>query len=292
MPRQSTRGTGRGDAGCGRGQRRRAGTAGTDEPPSAVRSSPSRSKRRWSARSSSTPCRSSSSRALPDVRDGLKPVHRRILYSMFDHGPAPRPAAQQVRQGRRRGHGDLPPPRRLGHLRGAGPHGPGLLAAPPADRRPRQLRRPRPRRRRRRPCATPSAGWRRSPSSCMAGHRRGDRRHGRQLRRLRPKSRSSCRRRFPNLLVNGSQGIAVGMATNIPPHNLGEVIDAAIHVLDHPEATPDDLMAVRQGPGLPDRRADPRAPGHPRRLPDRARLDQDARRRRDRRGPRAATASW
>ena len=51
--------------------------------------------------------------------------------------------------------------------------------------------------------------------------------------------------RFPNLLVNGSQGIAVGMATNIPPHNLGEVIDATIHLIDNPEATPDDLMAVR-----------------------------------------------
>ena len=48
--------------------------------------------------------------------------------------------------------------------------------------------------------------------------------------------------RFPNLLVNGSQGIAVGMATNIPPHNLGEVIDAVVHLLDHPDATPDDLM--------------------------------------------------
>ena len=51
--------------------------------------------------------------------------------------------------------------------------------------------------------------------------------------------------RFPNLLVNGSQGIAVGMATNIPPHNLGEVIDATIHLIDHPDATPDELMAVR-----------------------------------------------
>ena len=49
--------------------------------------------------------------------------------------------------------------------------------------------------------------------------------------------------RFPNLLVNGSQGIAVGMATNIPPHNLGEVIDATVHLLDNPEATVDDLMA-------------------------------------------------
>ena len=57
--------------------------------------------------------------------------------------------------------------------------------------------------------------------------------------------------RFPNLLVNGSQGIAVGMATNIPPHNLGEVIDATIHLIDNPEATPDDLMAIVKGPDFP-----------------------------------------
>ncbi|MDQ4091235.1 MAG: DNA gyrase subunit A, partial [Actinomycetota bacterium] len=57
--------------------------------------------------------------------------------------------------------------------------------------------------------------------------------------------------RFPNLLVNGSQGIAVGMATNIPPHNLGEVIDATLHLIDHPEATPDDLMQFVTGPDFP-----------------------------------------
>ncbi|HEX2064398.1 MAG TPA: DNA gyrase subunit A, partial [Acidimicrobiales bacterium] len=57
--------------------------------------------------------------------------------------------------------------------------------------------------------------------------------------------------RFPNLLVNGSQGIAVGMATNVPPHNLAEVIDATVHLLDHPDATPDDLMAFVKGPDFP-----------------------------------------
>jgi DNA gyrase subunit A len=57
--------------------------------------------------------------------------------------------------------------------------------------------------------------------------------------------------RFPNLLVNGSQGIAVGMATNIPPHNLGEVVDATIHLIDHPDATPDDLMQFVKGPDFP-----------------------------------------
>jgi len=57
--------------------------------------------------------------------------------------------------------------------------------------------------------------------------------------------------RFPNLLVNGSQGIAVGMATNIPPHNLAEVVDATLHLLEHPDATPDDLMAFVKGPDFP-----------------------------------------
>src|SRR5207253_8074873 len=57
--------------------------------------------------------------------------------------------------------------------------------------------------------------------------------------------------RFPNLLVNGGGGIAVGMATNIPPHNLGEVVDAVLHVLDHPDATPDDLMQFVHGPDFP-----------------------------------------
>jgi DNA gyrase subunit A len=57
--------------------------------------------------------------------------------------------------------------------------------------------------------------------------------------------------RFPNLLVNGSQGIAVGMATNIPPHNLAEVIDATTYLIDHPDATPDDLMEFVKGPDFP-----------------------------------------
>ena len=57
--------------------------------------------------------------------------------------------------------------------------------------------------------------------------------------------------RFPNLLVNGSQGIAVGMATNIPPHNLGEVIDATVHLLDNPDGHVDDLMPFVKGPDFP-----------------------------------------
>ena len=55
---------------------------------------------------------------------------------------------------------------------------------------------------------------------------------------------------FPNFLVNGSQGIAVGMATNVPPHNLGEVIDGLMHLIDHPEATVKELIKFIQGPGF------------------------------------------
>ncbi len=68
--------------------------------------------------------------------------------------------------------------------------------------------------------------------------------------------------KIPNLLINGSAGIAVGMATNIPPHNLGEIVDAAIALIEHPDVTIDELM--RQGPGtrLPDRR-DSSAAGRP-----------------------------
>src|SRR5262245_65963823 len=56
---------------------------------------------------------------------------------------------------------------------------------------------------------------------------------------------------FPNLLVNGSGGIAVGMATNMPPHNLGEVIDGVVHFIDHPEAKPLELMQFVKGPDFP-----------------------------------------
>ena len=73
----------------------------------------------------------------------------------------------------------------------------------------------------------------------------------------RASSRSSCRRAFPNLLVNGSTGIAVGMATNIPPHNLGEVIDALRRAHRRPRRSSTQGPAqARQGPGLPDRRPD------------------------------------
>jgi DNA gyrase subunit A len=70
--------------------------------------------------------------------------------------------------------------------------------------------------------------------------------------------------RFPNLLVNGAGGIAVGMATNIPPHNLGEVIDACVALIDNPGARHRRADQDRAGAGFPDRRHHPRPPGHPR----------------------------
>ena len=95
--------------------------------------------------------------------------------------------------------------------------------------------------------------------------------------------------RFPNLLVNGSGGIAVGMATNIPPHNLGEVIDAVVHYLDNPESDAGGPDEVRQGPRLPDRRGiDHGPPGHQDAYETGPRLDQGARV--DARSRRARTA--
>ena len=96
--------------------------------------------------------------------------------------------------------------------------------------------------------------------------------------------------KFPNLLVNGAGGIAVGMATNIPPHNLGEVIDACIAYLDNPAISIDELMEIVQGltfrPGV-----DPRPQWHQERLSQGPRLDPDARARQSRdhpQGPRSA----
>ena len=98
--------------------------------------------------------------------------------------------------------------------------------------------------------------------------------------------------RFPNLLVNGAGGIAVGMATNIPPHNLGEVIDACVALIDDPAIGIDDLIEHRSGAGFPDRRHHPRSPGHPRGLSSRPRLDRDARQgRRSRKSARIAKRS-
>jgi DNA gyrase subunit A len=187
------------------------------------------------------------SRALPDVRDGLKPVHRRILWGMFDGGFLPN--RQHVKCARV--VGDV-----MGKYH---PHGDSAIY----DALVRMvqsfsLRHP----------LIDGHGNFGSPDAQAAANRYTEcRLHPLALRLLNgieedtvdfqpnysgefeePKVLPA---RFPNLLVNGAQGIAVGMATNIPPHNLGEVIDGAIHLIDRPEATVDELMGFIKGPDFP-----------------------------------------
>jgi DNA gyrase subunit A len=187
------------------------------------------------------------SRALPDARDGLKPVHRRILWGMYDLGARPdRPTMKCARvtgevMGKYHPHGDsaiydalvrmgqsfsLRHP--LIHPKGNF----GSLDDPPAAARYTECRLA--------PISLRMLEDIDENTVDFADNYSGEEREPTVL----PS-------RFPNLLVNGSQGIAVGMATNIPPHNLGEVIDAVQHLLAHPEATPDDLMAFVTGPDFP-----------------------------------------
>ena len=188
-------------------------------------------------------------RALPDVRDGLKPVHRRILYSMFDNGLRPdRPfnkCAKVVGEvmGVYHPHGDsaiyealarmvqefsLRYPLISGHGSFGG-RGPDDGAAAMRYTECRLA-----------PLALELMADIDEETVDMVSNYDGS--------ALEPVVLPA---RFPNLLVNGSQGIAVGMATNVPPHNMTEVIDAAIHVLHHPEATPDELMEFVKGPDFP-----------------------------------------
>ena len=187
------------------------------------------------------------SRALPDVRDGLKPVHRRILYSMGDAGIRPgtpyRKCARVV--------GDVmgwfhPHSNdaiydalvRLGQDFASrytliDPQGNfGTVDDPPAAMRYTECR------------MTPLAmlileGIDESTVDFEDNYS-GERQQPIVLPA-----------RYPNLLANGSTGIAVGMATNIPPHNLGEIIDASLHVLDNSEATAEELMQFVKGPDFP-----------------------------------------
>ena len=188
------------------------------------------------------------SRALPDVRDGLKPVHRRILYAMSESGLTPskpfKKSAWTVGEviGKFHPHGDqavyntmvrmaqdfsMSVPLVDGH---------GNFGSVDGD----------------------------SPAAMRYTESRLQKISMELLRDLEketvdfgPNYDDSLQEptvlpaRYPNLLVNGSAGIAVGMATNIPPHNLGEVIDATTMLIDNPEATVDELMTVLPGPDFP-----------------------------------------
>jgi DNA gyrase subunit A len=187
-------------------------------------------------------------RALPDARDGLKPVHRRILWAMLEQGLRPdRPYRKSANvvggvMSKYHPHGDVAIYDALVRmaqdfsLRAPLVDGHGNFGSvdgdPPAAQRYTEAR------------LAPMAlevlrdieaetvdfvpnydGYEQEPVVLPS--------------------------RFPNLLVNGSGGIAVGMATNIPPHNLGEVIDGVIHFIDHPESKPSDLMKFIKGPDFP-----------------------------------------
>ncbi|MDQ3095305.1 MAG: DNA gyrase subunit A, partial [Actinomycetota bacterium] len=187
------------------------------------------------------------SRALPDVRDGLKPVHRRIIWDMETQGFRPdRPFVKCARV-----TGDT--------MARFHPHGnSAIYDALVRMAQPFSLRHP----------LISFHGNFGSPDFSAAAERYTECRLSPLAMRLladidedtvdmvptydgNHEQPAVLPARFPNLLVNGSQGIAVGMATNIPPHNLGEVIDATVHLIDHPEATPDELMQFVKGPDFP-----------------------------------------
>ena len=189
-------------------------------------------------------------RALPDVRDGLKPVHRRILYSMYESGlTSDKPFKKSATcvgdvLGKYHPHGDQSVYDALVRLAqdfsmryplvdGHGNFG-SVDGDPPAAYRYTEARMARIANEMMRDIDKDTVNW--------------DPNFDESLKE--PRVLPS---RFPNLLVNGSSGIAVGMTTNIPPHNLREVIDACICVLDNENATLDDLMEHIKGPDFPTR---------------------------------------
>ena len=189
-------------------------------------------------------------RALPDVRDGLKPVHRRILYAMYEDGlTSDKPFKKSATcvgdvLGRYHPHGDQSVYDALVRLAqdfsmryllvdGHGNFG-SVDGDPPAAYRYTEARMSKLSNEMLRDIEKDTVDW--EPNFDET--------------RKEPRVLPS---RFPNLLVNGSSGIAVGMATNIPPHNLREVIDACVCVLDNPEAELIDLMEHIQGPDFPTR---------------------------------------
>ena len=187
-------------------------------------------------------------RALPDVRDGLKPVHRRILYTMYESGlTSDKPFKKSATcvgdvLGKYHPHGDASVYDAMVRLAqdfsmrymlvdGHGNFG-SVDGDPPAAYRYTEARLSKISNEMLRDIDKETVDW--DPNFDET--------------RKEPRVLPS---RFPNLLVNGSSGIAVGMATNIPPHNLTEVIDACVCVLDDPEATMADLMDHISGPDFP-----------------------------------------
>ncbi len=187
-------------------------------------------------------------RALPDIRDGLKPVHRRILYSMFTQGFTPDKAFRKCATtvgdvlGRFHPHGDAAVYDSLVRMaqdfsmRHMLVDGHGNFGSRDGD---------------------PPAAYRYTEArltkismEMMSDINKNtvDFKPNFDEHEMEPIVLPA---RYPNLLVNGSTGIAVGMATNIPPHNLGEVIDGVIMLIDNPESTVEDIMTVIKGPDFP-----------------------------------------
>jgi DNA gyrase subunit A len=187
-------------------------------------------------------------RALPDVRDGLKPVHRRILYSMYEQGMTPdKPYRKSARivgdvLGKYHPHGESAVydamvrmaqdfSIRIPLIDGHGNFG-SVDGDEPAAMRYTEAR------------------MAKITTEMLADI-------GKETVDFMPNFDESLKEptvlpsRFPNLLINGSSGIAVGMATNIPPHNLGEVIDGTVMLIDNPDAGVEDLINVIKGPDFP-----------------------------------------
>ena len=187
-------------------------------------------------------------RALPDARDGLKPVHRRILYSMYEQGHTPDKkyvkSARVVGDviGKYHPHGDQSIydamvrmaqdfSMRLPLIDGQGNFG-SVDGDPPAAYRYTEARLTR-------SALEVLADIDKDTVDFEPNYDNSDR------------EPSVLPAKFPNLLVNGAGGIAVGMATNIPPHNLGEVIDACVALIDNPSLSIDDLINIIPGPDFP-----------------------------------------
>ena len=188
------------------------------------------------------------SRALPDVRDGLKPVHRRILYAMNELGVTPdKPFRKSARivgdvLGKYHPHGDSSVYDAMVRLaqdfstRYLLVEGQGNFGSVDGDG---------------------AAAMRYTEARLSKLSMEMVRDIDKETVNFYPNFDETLTQpevmpsRFPNLLVNGSNGIAVGMATNIPPHNLGETIDGVIYLIDHPDCTCEDLMQIVKGPDFP-----------------------------------------